>query len=63
MKPHYRIVSDNFNGYEVQFWRWWWPFWEMPVCNTHTSIENAEKWAKAHSEDNVVKYLGKMNNN
>ena len=27
MKNKYRIVSDNFQGFEVQIKRWWFPFW------------------------------------
>ncbi len=46
MRAEYRIVADNWAGFEVQWRRWWWPFWEMPVCNTHASIEAAERWAR-----------------
>lgn len=48
----YRIVKDNYAGYEVQCWRLWFPFWlecwnNLDCnCNTHFSIEQAEKFIK-----------------
>lgn len=42
--PRYRIVTDRWNGFEVQVWRWWWPFWEMPSINTSPSVEAAKTW-------------------
>jgi hypothetical protein len=50
----YRIVRDNYHGYEVQFKRRWWPFWVQ--CgdgggwglNSWSTIEQAEKFAAAH---------------
>ena len=51
----YRIVRDNESGYEVQFKRRWWPFWQQCGCNSnglginsHRTIEQAEKFAAAH---------------
>lgn len=58
-RPEYRIVFDNYLGYEVQYRTWWWPFWRMPICNTHASIESAERFAEAHAE-RTVKYLGRF---
>lgn len=56
----YRIVRDNYAGYEVQVRRWWWPFWQQcGFCNTHCSIERAEQYAIRHSRP-VVKMLGKV---
>ena len=47
----YRIVTDNWNGFEVQAWRWWWPFWwQCGTANTHTSLEEAERYAELHSQ-------------
>ncbi len=47
-KTSYRIVSDDFSGYEVQKWRWWFPFWvqEDKFCYTNTfkEIEDAKQW-------------------
>lgn len=57
--PEYRIVRDGYCGYEVQIRRWWWPFWvEASFCNTHSSIEQAERWAEKHAQG-TIKYLGK----
>jgi hypothetical protein len=55
----YRIVIDNYDCFEAQEWRWWWPFWVM-IGGVHTvgSVEAAERrivlWA---SRGNVVKYV------
>lgn len=55
----YRIVTDDYCGYEVQIKYWWFPFtwWEAGFTNTHSSIERAEAWANAHSGRFVVKEL------
>ena len=48
-KRQYRIVTDNFGGFEVQKRLWYYPFWfqirsEKRHCvNTHISIEQSEK--------------------
>lgn len=55
----YRIVCDGCLGYEVQIRRWWWPFWIQPRVNTHTCVESAEAWARAHACEQV-KYLGRI---
>ena len=49
MKNKYRVVSDNFCGYEVQIKRWWFPFWIQCwnndfCCNTFGSLERAKKF-------------------
>lgn len=50
MKARYRIVTDRYAGYEVQVWRWWWPFWVMAgFCNTHSTIEQARAFAHQHA--------------
>lgn len=59
MKNRYRIVEDHYLGYEVQIWRWRWPFWTMWGYNTFKSIEEAETWAKIRKRS-VVKYLGTL---
>jgi len=41
-----RIATDSYGGYEVQVWRWWFPFWVQPRINTHHSISEAEAYAK-----------------
>lgn len=64
MSTHYRIARDRFAGFEVQVWRWWWPFWIQPRLNTHYSIEKAEQWARHHAEGyGVAKYLGRLSGN
>ena len=38
----YRIVKDNYNGFECQKWRLWFPFWcQMGLTNTHPTLERA----------------------
>lgn len=60
-KRKYRIVTDNYLGYEVQMKLWWWPFtWlQCKGTNTHSSLEKAEKFAYQHAK-NCVKELGKL---
>lgn len=55
-KTRYRIVTDRFNGYEVQHRPWWCPFYYMPYTNTFHSVERAEQAAEAMNK-RVVKYL------
>jgi hypothetical protein len=68
MKPkRYRIVTDKFNGYEVQYKVWWWPWWiQAPQhghINTFSELEKAEEWVKhgcpkkKEPVQSVVKYL------
>jgi len=46
----YRIVADDFAGYECQCWRLWWPFWiEMNGTNTHSSLDAAKKYIEKYS--------------
>lgn len=46
-----RIVRDNWAGYEVQVWHWYWPFWsqvgkgEFTNTNTHRTVEDAREFA------------------
>lgn len=60
-KNKYRIVTDLYSGYEVQFRRWYFPFWvqcgtgRRKCVNTHSTIEQAEAFALAHSKHHVVK--------
>ena len=56
----YRIVTDRFNGYEVQRRTWWWPFWRQVGVNTHVTINAAEQFARRDA-GTVVKYLGDLN--
>lgn len=60
-KPHYRIVGDAYAGYEVQTWRWWFPFWIQSETNTHISLYDAEQYAhKLARYGRVAKYLGPL---
>jgi hypothetical protein len=44
-KTKYRIVTDNYLGYEVQFKKWWLPFWTQTwLPNTHPSIDKARQY-------------------
>ena len=51
----YRIVTDNFSGYEAQFKRWWCPCW-LPcgVINTSATVEMARKVCDRHAGSHVV---------
>ena len=60
-KTEYRIVRDNFLGYECQHKRWWWPFWtQMGFTNTHRTIEEArtyiDKWKIVETQSAIVEY-------
>ena len=60
----YRIVTDNYAGYEAQMRRWWhYPFWvQLGGVNTHKSQEAAERHCKLHAQSGgVVAYLGSLN--
>jgi len=52
-----RIVTDDFAGYEVQIWRWWFPFWVQYEVNTFFSIERARAFAKSVLVNRVVEYV------
>lgn len=52
----YRVVRDNYNGYEAQVWRVWWPFWVMVNgCNTVPSVDMAERLCRVHASQPVKK--------
>ena len=46
----FRIITDNFNGFEVQIKRWWFPFWVQcnyyDLVNSFSSIKEAKDWIK-----------------
>lgn len=66
MKNKYRVVKDNFSGYEVQIKYWYLPiFWfqvgGMAGVNTHNTIQKATDFAQWHAKERgCVKYLGKL---
>jgi hypothetical protein len=38
----YRIIRDNYGGFEAQKWRWYFPFWlQLNYVNTNLSVEQA----------------------
>jgi hypothetical protein len=62
----YRIVTDKFNGFEVQIKRWWLPIWvqchKLGSVNSFRSIDAAKEWVKkGRPKDDfksfVVEYL------
>jgi len=56
METRYRIVKDNYCGYEVQVRRWYFPFWiQHGLFNTHSSIEGARQYIEGLSNQ-VVEY-------
>lgn len=47
IRGRYRIVTDNYAGFEVQMWSIFWPFWTQvstayDKTNTHLTIEMAK---------------------
>ena len=53
----YRIVRDNYCGYEAQFRTWYLPFWRMvDGCNTSATIEAARKRCDIHATSIVEIY-------
>ncbi len=62
----YRIVTDNYLGYEAQVRYWWsWPFWQqIGFSNTHpteaAAIEYCKKHAAKHRRPRVVNNLGSL---
>ena len=71
-KTRYRIVTDEYSGYEAQYRPWWSPVWiQMNFTNTHPSIEKAEAYIQRCIEDaspenkpgRVVKYIEPKNEN
>ncbi len=46
----YRVIRDNYAGYEAQFRVWWWPFWQQcNFVNTSPSIGLARQVCVAHA--------------
>ena len=59
MGKEYRIVTDEFNGYEVQCRRWWFPIWLQVGINSHRTIEEARAFAEGAARSEV-EYLGRF---
>ena len=44
-KNKYRIITDNYNGFQCDKKRWWFPFWiQVGLSNTHLTKEAAMKF-------------------
>ena len=51
-KNKYRIITDQYNGFECQKKLWWCPFWfQMNHSNTHATLDGAKKYIE---NDGVV---------
>lgn len=60
MRRRYRIVRDNYAGFEVQVWRWWLPIWiQAGGTNTHISERLAFEYAQRHAKP-FVRNLGPL---
>jgi hypothetical protein len=53
--PRYRVVKDDWLGYEAQFKVWYWPWWRMcsgstggPGVNTSKTVERARRLCVDH---------------
>lgn len=58
MKTRYRIVTDDFAGFEVQIKRWWLPIWFQchhrgMFINTFGTQDKALEFIKARKSGNV----------
>lgn len=58
----YRVVTDNYRGFEVQYRTPWWPFWQQCGCrgkgiNTHRTLEEAEEFARKHARHRAPRRL------
>ena len=68
MGKKFRIVTDDYAGYEVQSWRWWFPFWvqcwDYGPINTWPSIHEAETFAreggKRKTRRSIVKIINPL---
>lgn len=46
----FRIVTDKYNGFEVQRKTRWWPFWRQPRINTSETLGEAKDWLRRYLE-------------
>lgn len=49
-KNKYRIVTDNYAGFEVQIKYWWWFGWHLTERNTFFTVERAKKYINLHKK-------------
>lgn len=64
-KTKYRIVKDEYLGYEAQQKVWWFPIWtQCGLVNTHSSVERARLYIDKKSKHgcvNIVEYYEPFN--
>ena len=51
----YRVVTDDWLGYEVQKKLWYFPFWYIIGVNTHRTIYDAENFIEEHKKKKAFK--------
>jgi hypothetical protein len=59
----YRVVTDRFSGYEVQYRPRFWPFWRQANGNnTSHTLDEAVTYARRHARRDayVVAVLGRV---
>tara|TARA_R110002020_G_scaffold60135_1_gene163252 strand:+ start:162 stop:362 length:201 start_codon:yes stop_codon:yes gene_type:complete len=54
-RVRYRIVTDEFCGFEAQKKVWYFPFWMEIGTNTYYTIEDAESFIGKHKERKKLK--------
>ncbi len=55
-KINYRVVTDQYLGYEAQVKYWWCPFWiQLGRANSHLSIEKAVEYINHYRERKAFK--------
>jgi len=57
-----RIVTNRYGGYNIQVWRWWWPFWVLKDYSHYKKIEDIKEDIAYYRElsafkPKVVEYL------
>ena len=58
MKTKYRIVTDNYAGFECQVKHWWFPFWiQLNFANTFYSLEKAKNFIKNYKKSKFVEHV------
>jgi hypothetical protein len=57
----YRVVNDNYNGYEVQSFRWWFPMWMQcwasgSITNTFSNLDRAKQFIEIKKARTIIYY-------
>jgi len=59
----YRVVTDEYGGFEAQVWRLWWPFWQMiNGINTNLSLKKAIALCKSHQNGAEILWTSEREN-